>query len=154
MQTVIPPRLLSADLPGTDRHTALAVLHDRNIDMVKGFATMAEKAEPTFRDTAERFRALHARHADALARLLADLGVDTSPDGTLMGYVHTAVVSVRAFLDAIDEDVMDQVRAGEASLMQSYDDAIAESVAHGFVSTLQQMRAEVQAEVAATQHLG
>ncbi len=154
MQTDSPARAVTADMAGFDRHAALAALYDRNIDMNRGFATMVEKADPAFRDTAERFRALHARHADMLARLLSDLGVDASPDGTLMGAVHKAVISVRAFFDDIDQDVMDQIRTGEASLMQAYDDAIVESTSHGFMSTLQTMQADVQAELTATQHLG
>lgn len=135
------------------RHHALAHLHNRNVDMTKGFAKMVEKAEPSFRDTAEQFRALHARHADTLARLLSDLGLAADLDGTFMGTVHQAVVTIRAFFDDIDEDVMGQVRSGEDSLLQAFDDAIAESTAHGFVTTLRDMRAQVQALVTATAHL-
>lgn len=97
----------------TPDNDALAKLYDRTLDAMQGYVTMVEKAEPSFRDTAERFRALHVRHADVLARLLADLGVEADGEGSLMGRINQAVVSVRAFFDEIDEDVMDQVRSGE-----------------------------------------
>jgi uncharacterized protein (TIGR02284 family) len=153
MQTVIPPGPATALPADESRHAALAALHDRNIDMAKGFAKMVEKAEPSFRSTAERFRALHGRHTDALGRMLSDLGLNADSDGTFMGKVHQAVVSIRAFFDEIDEDVMDQVRSGERALLQAYEEAIAENTAQGFVAKLREMQAEVQAELTATAHL-
>jgi uncharacterized protein (TIGR02284 family) len=154
MYPVIPPLPTSEAQANLERHRALAALHDRNVDMARGYAKMVEKAEPSFRETAERFRALHALHADALARMLSDQGIDANPDGTFMGTVHTAVVTIRAFFDDIDEDVMDQIRSGEDALLQAYDDAIQENAAQGFAATLQQMQAEVRATLAATRHLG
>ena len=49
---------------------------------------MAEKPEPAFRATAERFRALNARHATRLAALLFDQGVMPEPDGSVMGMAN------------------------------------------------------------------
>ena len=155
MQTIVPPPTLEelAD-PEAARHqaTALIALYDRSVDSVKGFTTMVEKAEPSFRDTAERFRALHARHADRLARLLSDLGVKAEAGGSVMGTVNQAVVTFRAFFDDIDEDVMDQVRSGEDWVLQAFDAAIAEQAGNG--DTLRAMRGELADLLAATHDLG
>lgn len=133
---------------------ALAKLYDRTIDSMKGYATMVEKAEPSFLDTAEQFRALHARHADVLARLLADLGVETDGDGSLMGRVNQAVVSVRAFFDEIDADVMDRVRRGEDWVLQAFDAAIAEQEGSGNSARLREMQAELVELLQRTRDLG
>lgn len=134
---------------GTD---ALETLHNRSVDTATGYAKMVEKAEPEFRGTVERFRALHAAHAQTLARILVERGVDFSPNGTLMGTVHKAVVSVRAIFDEIDEDVMAQVRSGETWVLDAFDVAIAEEPALG--GTLRTMRAELDTLLADTEHLG
>ena len=103
---------------------ALVALHNRTVDALHGYAIMVEKAEPSFRATAEQFRALHARHADALARMLSEMGVEADPGGTFMATVNRTMVTVRAFFDAIDEDVMQQIRSGEDWVLAAFDDAI------------------------------
>lgn len=132
--------------------TALTELYDRSMDSAKGFARMVEAAEPEFRDTTERFRALHEHHADALARMLADLGVKTDADGGVMGLVNQAVVTFRAFFDNIDEGVMDQMRSGEGWVLKSFDAAIAEAV--GSVTDLRAMQAQLTDLLADTRDLG
>ncbi len=131
---------------------ALVALYDRSLDSVKGYAMMVENAEPSFRDTAERFRALHASHAEGLSRLLSDLGVEAKADGSVMGMVNHAVVAFRAFFDDIDEDVMDQVRSGEDWILKAFDAAIAEQAEAA--PALQAMRAELAALLADTRNLG
>lgn len=154
MQTIIPPQPSNDGTTEDDRHAALVKLYDRSIDAAKGYVTMVEKAEPSFRDTAEQFRALHARQVDLLARLLADLGVDASPDGTMMGTVNKAVVTMRAFFDEIDADVMDQIRSGEDWVLKAFDAAITENQAHGFSTTLRELRDDLQKQIDATRHIG
>lgn len=155
MQTGVPPRS-SADpddlVQARSDATALTALYDRSLDSVKGFARMVETAQPEFRETAERFRALHAHHADALGRMLADLGVRVDADGSVMGLVNQAVVTFRAFFDDIDEDVMDQVRSGEDWVLKSFDAAIAEAA--GSVADLRAMRAQLTDLLADTRQLG
>lgn len=167
MQTIVPPMSLADphDDQTEDRHAeALIALHDRTVDSVKGHAKMVEKAEPAFRDIAERFRSLHARHADELARLLADLDVLSEGDGTIMGTVNQAVVTFRAFFDDIDEDVMDQVRSGEGWVLKAFDAAIeeqqsaerlgADQVGIRPVAKLREMRAELTTLLDETRDLG
>ena len=141
-----------APVPKAEQAPALAAIYDRSVDSVKGFAKMVEKAQPSFRATAARFRALHASHVSRLAGLLADQGVAPDADGSILGTVNQAVVSFRAFFDEIDEDVMDQVRSGEAWILKAFDKAIAEQPKAA--APLQAMRAELTNLLAETQDLG
>lgn len=149
-------RLASPDPAQQSDASALIALYDRSVDSAKGFAKMVEKAEPEFRDTAERFHALHLRHIQALAPLLAARGTVVDGDGTLMGTVNQAVVAFRAFFDDIDEDVMDQVRSGEDWVLKMFDEALAQefSADAGTVAQLRDMRAELVDLLAETRHLG
>ena len=157
MQTIVPPFSLADPRDGhedRDASEALLALYDRTVDSVKGYAKMVEKAEPAFRDTAEQFRALHARHADGLARLLAEAGVEFDAEGTMMGAVNQAVVTFRAFFDDIDDDVMDQVRSGEDWVLKAFDEAIQEQAGGTAADELGLMRAQLAALLAETRHLG
>jgi uncharacterized protein (TIGR02284 family) len=162
MHTIVPPPV-AMDSRGDgfereeyerDQAKALMMLLDRSVDSAKGYAKMVEKAEPEFRDTAERFRSLHARHAGGLALLLADIGIEADADGTMMGTVNEAVVTFRAFFDEIDEDVMDQVRRGEDWVLHAFDEAIAEQDGRGASAHLREMRAQLTDLLAETRHLG
>jgi uncharacterized protein (TIGR02284 family) len=158
MHTIVPPVAAAMDIEDTTDAPvvpeALIALHNRTVDAAKGYATMVEKAEPTFRDTAERFRALHARHAFDLSRLLSDRGIEPDGDGTFMGTINRAVVTVRAFFDEIDEDVMKQVRDGEDWLLQAFDEAIEEQRNAPAVAPLRQMRDELVALLDDTRQVG
>lgn len=137
---------------GPGEATALVALYDRSLDSVKGYSRMVEKAEPSFRDTANRFLALHTHHAEVLSRLLSDLGFEAKAGGGVMGLVNQAVVTFRAFFDDIDEDVMDQMRSGEDWVLKAFDAAIAEQAKAA--PMLQAMRAELAALLADTRNLG
>lgn len=133
---------------------ALIALHERTVDTVEGYRTMVEKAEPTFVAAAERFLTLHERHAAALSRLLAAEGRMGDADGTMMGTVNRAVVTMRSFFDDIDEDVMDQVRSGEDWVLKAFDAAITEQHAPPIADELSAMRGELTALLEETRHLG
>lgn len=123
---------------------AVADLHTRTVDALAGFETMVEKAEPAFRDIVERFRDLHARHAGALKAILADLGIEVDDDGSFMGTVNEAVVSLRAFFDEIDEDSMDNIRSGEEHVLRAFDAAIAGGLSQPHETSISEMRAELR----------
>lgn len=128
---------------------ALADLHTRSVDALAGYETMVEKAEPDFRDVAERFRSIHARHAAALAEMLVQAGGDPEDGGSLMGSVNKAVVGMRAFFDEIDAGVIDQIRSGERHVLEAFDAAIA-AAQPADQSHLIGMRAELQGALDAT----
>lgn len=155
---VVPPDMPlddpRADAVDDHQADALIALSDRTQDSVKGYAKMVEKAEPAFRDTAERFHALHVAHGTELARMLGDLGIAADADGTMIGTVNQAVVTFRAFFDDIDEDVMDQIRSGEDWVLKAFDAAIAEQDLTDTAVRLREMRAELTALLDETRHLG
>jgi uncharacterized protein (TIGR02284 family) len=157
MQTIVPPFPLAdprEEITDQSEPEALMALYDRTVDSVQGYAKMVEKAESSFRDTAERFRALHARHADDLARLLSDLGFEAAGDGTIMGTVNRVVVTFRSFFDDIDEDVMDQVRSGEDWVLKAFDEAIDEHEGTAVAAKLRELQAELTELLADTRNLG
>ncbi|WP_439524763.1 DUF2383 domain-containing protein [Marivita sp.] len=124
-------------------------LYTRIVDAKAGFDVMVDKAEPEFRDVATSFRDLHARHADRLSKLLHG---QVDEDGSLMGTVNKAVVSIRAFFDEIDEDVMDQVRRGENQVLAAFRDAETNCAAP-HEAELIAMRAELEDLLDRTAHL-
>lgn len=124
-------------------------LYTRIVDAKAGFDVMVDKAEPEFRDVATSFRDMHARHAEQIARLLHG---HVDADGSLMGTVNKAMVSIRALFDEIDEDVMDQVRNGEAQVLSAFREAEANSAAP-HEAQLIAMRAELEDLLQRTAHL-
>ena len=112
------------DTGDTNAVHALTALHTRTVDALAGYEMMVEEAEPEFRDTAEAFRVLHARHADQVAGMLAHHGHATDADGSFMGSVNKAVVAMRAFFDEIDADVMSSISNGEDHVLKAFGDAI------------------------------
>ncbi|WP_102109432.1 ferritin-like domain-containing protein [Oceaniglobus roseus] len=122
----------------------LSAAHTRTVDAKTGFVRMTDKAEPEFRPVAERFAALHQDHATRLSGHLRRMGVTPDEDGSFMGSVNKAVVTVRSWFDDIDADVMDQVRDGEQHVLDSYDEAIADPVNGPVVDDLRAMRGELQ----------
>jgi uncharacterized protein (TIGR02284 family) len=152
MQTV-PLKADHSELPDQGIDTLIA-LHRRSVDACEGYATMVEKAELSFRPVAERFRALHAGHADRLARLIAASGSEADTDGTFMGTVNKAVVSLRAIFDRIDADVMANIRSGEDHVLQAFDNALAASQPAATMGDLRAMRAELSDLLAEMRHLG
>jgi Domain of unknown function (DUF2383) len=132
----------------------IAALHGQTVDTLIGFEKMVEKAEPSFRPTAEEFRALHARHAEQLARLLDELGRSADGDGSFMGTVNKAVISLRSAFDAIDADVMDNVREGETHVFATFDTALSGPLAPPVRSAIRAMRDELTELVERTRHLG
>ena len=131
-----------------DALDAIADVHRSTLDAQAGFETMVAKAEPQFRPIASAFHALHARHAQALAAMLARAGRTADTDGSFMATVNKAVVSMRAFFDDIDEDVLAQIRDGEESVIDAFNDALAEPLSAGDDETLRAMRAELMELVA------
>ncbi len=136
-----------ADVSAVD---SLAVLHTRTVDALAGYETMVEKAEPSFRPTAEQFRTLHADHAVRLARLLSDLGATPDQDGSFMATVNKVVVSARAFFDEIDADVMDSIRSGEAHVIDAFSDALHAGLPQHVQSPVAEMRDELSGLLAET----
>ena len=151
--TSIRPTSLTLDTP-EDPKTAmpndhLRALYRQIVDAKAGFDVMIDKAAPGFVDMAASFRDTHARHAEALASMLHGY---VDEDGSLMGTINKAVVTMRSFFDEIDEDVMDQVRNGEKSVLEAFRDA-EENCAAPHEAKLIAMRAALEDPLNRTAHL-
>jgi uncharacterized protein (TIGR02284 family) len=131
---------------------ALADLHTRSVDALAGYETMVGKAEPEFRDVAERFRSIHARHVAALAEMLGQAGGEPDAGGSLMSTVNKAVVGMRALFDDIDAGVMNQIRSGEGHVLDAFDAAIS-AAQPADQAHLIGMRGELQGALDATSGL-
>jgi len=141
-----------ADIPPLQE--ALQILHNRITDALEGFRVMQEKAEPSFRPTVARFVALHERQAAMVGDLLLAQDQHASLDGTLMGTVNKAVVSIRALFDSIDADALDRIRDGEQHVIDAFTDALAADPSPANARILEAMRAELLALVEATRAIG
>ena len=81
----------------TDGYTAqLATLQTRLIDVLAGFRTMQEKAEPELRPIVDDYIATHSRHEHELAERLDSLGSEVDEDGSFFSVVQESVVRVRS----------------------------------------------------------
>lgn len=145
MQTIPTPTPdeVRDDEPTETVEDALVALHRRSVDNVAGFAEMVSRAEPDFRDVAQRFHDLHQRHVGTLAQMLRDRGLQPDSDGSFMASVNRAVVTIRSLFDDIDADLMRQIRAGEEWTLDAFDSATASLRGEPEVARLYEMRAEL-----------
>ncbi|MEL6360976.1 MAG: DUF2383 domain-containing protein [Pseudomonadota bacterium] len=126
----------------------------RSLDAKAGFRTMVEKSEPEFKSVATEFLTLHTAHADRLSVLLENHGQEPDTDGSFMAKINEGVVTLRALVDEIDEDVMDNVRNGEKHVISALDDAInAVPDAVPEHAALVEMKTDLDALLRRTQHL-
>ncbi|SNX72419.1 uncharacterized protein DUF2383 [Cereibacter ovatus] len=122
---------------------ALETLHLRSLDVLAGFETMVDRAEPAFRATAERFRDLHRSQTDELAEMISRFGRQPEIDGSLMSTVNRAVISLRSLIDTIDRDVLGQIQDGEQHVIAAFDDALGAGQPIDVTARLRSMRREL-----------
>jgi Domain of unknown function (DUF2383) len=149
---MLPPQIAASMLDGSSNDPnaaaeagkdSLVTLHLRTVDALKGYVKMVEKAEPEFRPVAQVFHDLHERHAAALAGMLAAMGVTVDADGSLMGTINETVVSMRAFFDEIDEDVLSSIRNGEDHVLDAFDDVLKAELSVEDAAAVSAMRDEL-----------
>lgn len=143
-----------ADHTASKSLDALIDLHSSCVDTLRGLQKMAEKAEPAFRPVVDQFCALHSRHAAYLDAMAREMGGVPDVDGSYMGTINRAVVSLRAVFDTIDAGVMDNVRSGEGRVLAAFDHALQIDPAKEHLQALTKMRAELSSMLDATSHLG
>ena len=100
-------------------------MHTRLEDTIAGFDKVVEKAEPEFRLIAVDFKAMHTRHAAAVADMLVQDGHDPAQDGSVFGVVNRGLVEVRSWFDDIGINMMDALVQGEKHVLDGYEQAIA-----------------------------
>lgn len=100
----------------------LSAMHVRHVDASSGFKAAVEKADEAMVPVLRELMSMH----DAFARELGDLlrAHDRAPnsDGSWMGYVHEAVVTVRNWITGLDRDIIPGLLNGERMLLDRYDD--------------------------------
>ena len=118
------PAVSALAQPGSqpsDGYTAqLATLQTRLIDVLAGFKTMQEKAEPELRPIVDDYIATHSRHERELAERLVSLGREADDDGSFFSVVQESVVRVRSVFTNIGTNTVPQIIDGEKNLMDIY----------------------------------
>ena len=71
--------------------------------------------------------AFHDANDAELAALMRARCMEASPTGSFMTSVHRAAISIRSLITGLDANILSALISGEESVMQSYDDAIAEA---------------------------
>jgi uncharacterized protein (TIGR02284 family) len=98
----------------------LAILQTRLIDVLAGFRTMQEKAEPELRPIVDDYIATHSRHERELAEHLVSLGREADDDGSFFSVVQKSVVRVRSVFTDLGTNTVPQIIDGEKNLMDIY----------------------------------
>jgi hypothetical protein len=101
-------------------------IHTATNDVLKGYREMSARAQADIAPVVSRLVALHERHADEQAALLAGSPEAEIGDTSLQGAVNKAVVVMRDWLSDLDRDALPAVRKGEEALREKYADALKE----------------------------
>ncbi len=127
----------------------LAKLHTRVIDVIAGYEELRERAAPELIGLARSMLALHERHRDALADLMAARGHVPDGEGSFMSLVQEGVIRVRSWFEDLDAEILPRIREGEEALVELYDDAIANAGARRPEhAALTVQRAEIRSQIA------
>lgn len=103
---------------------ALDQVHTAVKDVLAGYDTLLQRAEPDIRPTVQEFATMHERHASELANRLGQMGDAPDGDASIRGSVNKAAVTIRDWVSTLDENALSFVRDGEERLANIYDDAL------------------------------
>ena len=92
-------------------------------DVLDGYATLKDRAEPEIMGIARDLEDLHRRHQSEIAARLRAHGEDTD-DGTVRGTVNKVVTTLRDWVGSLDADALSFVRKGEELCLKNYDAAL------------------------------
>ncbi len=123
---------------------AVANVHCRLLETLDGYDRMAADVRPGLRDTADRFRALHFVQARQLATILAHHGREADCTGSYFGTVEEGVMSVSSFYHEAEEDILTQIRTGEAQVLDAFDAAARAALTGEDLARIRLMRSELQ----------
>ena len=139
-------------------NAAITALHQVNSgiqDVLSGYETLKDRAEPEIMDVARDMDALHRRHAGEVVVRLTALGEDTD-DATIRGTVNKVATTLRDWVGSLDKDALSFVRQGEEQLLLVYDAAL-EAWDAGTLpedrSMVAAQAAEIRSKIAITQKL-
>jgi uncharacterized protein (TIGR02284 family) len=127
---------------------ALADLHTALVDARKGYEEAIEKSDNP--GLTALFREMHTLHGAAhgdIHGLLVAKGAHPDDDGSFMGTVHKAVISVRSAITGLDDNSLASFASGEESTLAKYDEAIRDEDDAGVTQTLRGHRDRLAAKV-------
>lgn len=115
----------------------LKSLHTGAIDARNGYQEALKEADgkgmtPLFLDMI----AMHARHADELARELTRDNEIPDERGSFMTMIHETIMDVRSLFNGLDESVLPGLIDGEKRNVAKYDDALKHANASPNVASL------------------
>ena len=93
-------------------------------DVLAGYETLADRAEPEILPIVGDLKSMHYRHLADLEARLGRSGQQADDGASLRGSVNKAVVALRDWMSTLDRNALSFVRDGEERLMSIYDDAI------------------------------
>ncbi len=114
-----------------DVRQVLHTIHTATNDVLAGYGTMRERADPEISPVINSLNDLHRRHAveqEKAIRTLQDTGED---DESFCGIVNKTVVTVRDWIAGLDVNALLAIRQGEQALMEIYDNTLAEWTVNG-----------------------
>ena len=103
---------------------ALHQVHTATNDVLTGYETMQDRAEPEIMIILADLTAVHRDHARELAHRLQALGDNGEGDTSLRGTMNTVAVTLRDWVAGLGEGSLDAVERGERALQDIYDDAL------------------------------
>jgi len=110
----------------SEARQSLHDVHTSTQDVLKGFRTMLERAEPEIRPTVQALTDLHSRHAQEQEREMHRLGESGADDTSFQGSANMAAVIVRDWVTGLDRNSLSAVRQGEEALRDRYVEAMDE----------------------------
>jgi uncharacterized protein (TIGR02284 family) len=103
---------------------ALHQVHTATNDVLTGYDTMLERAEPEIMPILRELTSMHRNHADALKARLTAFGDSGEDDTSFRGTMNSLAVTMRDWIADLDEDSLNTVKRGEKALLDIYDDAL------------------------------
>lgn len=136
----------------TDTRHVLHTIHTATNDILSGYDTMVERAEPEILPTVRDLQRMHREHAAAQANWLSRFAESGEDDESFQGSVNQAVVTIRDWITGLDENALSAVRDGEQKLLDVYDSTMTDWTVDGDADIsdgLTRQFAEIEDKVAA-----
>jgi hypothetical protein len=108
----------------TTPRNALHDVHTATNDVLTGYETMLDRAEPEIVPIIADLTTLHRKHAIDLEDRLHQLGEDGKGDKSLQGTLNSVAVTLRDWVTGLDKGTLDAVERGEKALRDVYADAL------------------------------
>lgn len=113
--------------PSEQAESALEPIATDLSDVLAGYETMLEKADPELVPMITSLHDLHKKHLVVLLNLLTERGESPEDIGSSMGSVHKFVATARDWIGSLDASSRQSILDGEKRVLESYGDALEQS---------------------------